>query len=63
MKVKLDDVIDALEFVNSGIDSSAYYNDKRNEFIYISEYSDMNVKIFTIIVSNYLQNIILMSMK
>lgn len=41
MKVKLDDVIDALEFVNSGIDSSAYYNDKRNEFIYISEYSDI----------------------
>ncbi len=42
MKIKLDDVIDVLEFINDGIDSSAYYNDKTNEFIYIDEYSDMN---------------------
>ena len=41
MKVKLDDVILALEFVHSEIDSSAYYNDKTNEFIYIGDYSDM----------------------
>lgn len=42
MKVKLEDVIDALEFVNDGIDSSAYYNDKINKFIYIGDYSDMS---------------------
>ncbi len=42
MKIKLDDVIDALEFVNSGIDSSVHYNEKTNEFIYISDYSDMD---------------------
>ena len=35
MKVKLDDVIEMLEFVNDGMDSSAYYNDKTNEYIYI----------------------------
>lgn len=42
MKVKLDDVIEMLEFVNDGMDSSAYYNDKTNEFIYIGDYSDMS---------------------
>lgn len=37
MKVKLDDVIDALEFINDGMDSSAYYNDKTmNLFILMS---------------------------
>lgn len=44
MKVKLEDVIDALEFINSGMDSSAYYDDKKNEFIYISEYSDITAE-------------------
>ena len=42
MKVKLDDVIEMLEFVNDGMDSSAYYNDNTNEFIYIGDYSDMS---------------------
>ncbi len=42
MKVKLDDVIEMLEFVNNEMDSSAYYNDKTNEFIYIDDYSDMS---------------------
>ncbi len=42
MKVKLDDVIEMLEFVNDGMDSSAYYNDKTNEFIYIGDYSDLS---------------------
>ncbi len=42
IKVKLDDVIEMLEFVNDGMDSSAYYNDKTNEFIYIDDYLDMS---------------------
>lgn len=41
MKVKLTDVIDALEFINSEMDFSVYYNDKTSEFIYINDYSDM----------------------
>ncbi len=40
-KIKLDDVIDALEFVNSGMDCNVYYDDKTNKFIYIGDYSDM----------------------
>ncbi len=43
MKVKLDDVIMALEFINSGIDCSAYYDDQKNDFIYIGDYSDMTI--------------------
>ena len=44
MKVKLNDVIETLEFVNDGLDSNAFYNDKTNEFIYIGDYSDMTVE-------------------
>lgn len=42
MKVKLDDIINALEFANSGIDSNAYFNPKTKEIIYIDEFSDMS---------------------
>lgn len=31
----------ALEFVNSGIDCMAYYDEERNEFIYVGEYVDV----------------------
>ena len=40
MKVKLDDIIDALEFVNSDIDSSAYLNPNTYEIVYVDEFSD-----------------------
>ncbi len=42
MKVKLDDVIDALEFVNAGIDNTAYFNPKTYEITYFGEYTDIN---------------------
>ena len=42
MKVKLDDVIEMLEFLNQDMDSSAYYNEKTNEFIYLNQFSDMS---------------------
>lgn len=42
MKVKLGDIIDALEFANSGTDSNAYFNPKTKEIIYIDEFTDMN---------------------
>lgn len=42
MKVKLDDIINALEFANSGIDNNAYFNPKTKEIIYIDEFSDMS---------------------
>ena len=40
MKVKLDDIIDALEFVNCGMDTSAYLNPETYEIVYIDDYSD-----------------------
>ncbi len=42
MKVKLDDVIEALEFVN--MEHDAYYNPLKNEFFYsdIGDYTDLN---------------------
>ena len=38
--VKLNDIIDALEFVNMGIDSYAYFNPKENEIFYVNEYNN-----------------------
>jgi len=42
MKVKLDDVIEALDFVN--MEHDAYYNPLKNEFFYsdIGDYTDLN---------------------
>ncbi len=42
MKVKLNDVIDTLDFVN--LEHDAYYNPLKNEFFYsnIGEYTDLN---------------------
>ncbi len=37
MKIELDEVIDALEFVNGGIDSSAFFNPDTYEIIYVSD--------------------------
>ena len=42
MKVKLDDVIMALEFANNGIDSNAYFNPETYEIVYIDEFMDMD---------------------
>ena len=42
MKVKLDDIIDALEFVNFGVDTCAYLNSKTGEITYIDDYIDFN---------------------
>ena len=38
MKVKLDDIIDALEFVNDGMDISAYLNTKTYKIIFIDDF-------------------------
>ena len=38
MKVKLDNIIEALEFVNDGMDTSAYLNPKTCEIVYIDEF-------------------------
>lgn len=42
MKVKLDDVVEALDFVN--MEHDAYYNPLKNEFFYsdIGDYTDLN---------------------
>ena len=37
--IKLNDVIDALEFVNMGIETYAYYNPKDNKIFYIDDYN------------------------
>ena len=42
MKVKLDDIIEALEFVNMGQDTEAYLNPKTGEIVYIDEYIDIS---------------------
>lgn len=39
MKVKLEDVIEGLEFVNDGMDTTGYYNPKTKEIDYVDEYS------------------------
>ena len=36
--IKLNEVIDGLEFVNSGLDTNAYFNPDKNEMFYIGEY-------------------------
>lgn len=36
--IKLNEVIDGLEFVNSGLDTNAYFNPDKNEIFYIGEY-------------------------
>lgn len=40
MKVKLDAIIEALEFVNFGMDTSAYLNPKTYEIVYIDEFTE-----------------------
>ena len=44
MKVKLDDIIEALEFVNMGMDTYAYLNPKTGEISYIDDYMDINAE-------------------
>ena len=36
--IKLNEVIDGLEFVNDGLDAHAYFNPDKNEIFYIGEY-------------------------
>ena len=36
--IKLNDVIEGLEFVNDGLDTYAYFNPDKNEIFYIGEY-------------------------
>ena len=36
--IKLNEVIDGLEFINSGLDTNAYFNPDKNEIFYIGEY-------------------------
>lgn len=36
--IKLNEVIDGLEFVDSGLDTNAYFNPDKNEIFYIGEY-------------------------
>lgn len=38
MMIKLNEVIDGLEFVNDGLDTYAYFNPDKNEIFYIGEY-------------------------
>ena len=40
MKVKLDNIIEALEFVNLGMDTSAYLNPKTYEIVYMDEFME-----------------------
>ena len=42
MKVKLNDIIDALEFVNDGMDTTAYLNPENLKIVYIDDYSDIS---------------------
>ncbi len=39
MKVKLDEIIEALEFTNDGMDTSAYFNPQTYEIVYIDEFT------------------------
>ena len=43
MKVKLDDIIDALEFVNDGMDTSAYLNPENLKIVDIDDYTDPKI--------------------
>lgn len=38
VKVKLNEIVDALEFVNYGMDSSAYFNPETKEISYIDDF-------------------------
>ncbi len=42
MKVKLNDIIEALEFVNDGMDTTAYLNPENLEIVYIDDYIDIS---------------------
>ncbi len=42
MKVKLNDIIDALEFVNLGMDTTAYLNPENLKIVYIDDYIDIS---------------------
>ena len=42
MKVKLNDIIDALEFVNDGMDTTAYLNPENLKIVYIDDYIDIS---------------------
>ena len=42
MKVKLNDIIEALEFVNMGQDTEAYLNPKTYEIVYVDEYINIS---------------------
>ena len=42
MKVKLDDIIDALEFVNDGMNTTAYLNPENLKIVYIDDYTDIS---------------------
>ena len=41
MKVKIDDIIMALEYVNTGIDNRAYFNPKTKEIVYVGDCIDI----------------------
>ncbi len=41
MKVKLDEIIEALEFVNDGIDSYAFFDPETKEIYYIGVYTNI----------------------
>lgn len=40
--IKLNDVIDGLEFVNDDLDTHAYFNPDKNEIFYIGEYDTLD---------------------
>ena len=42
MKVKLDDIIEALEFVNAGMDTTAYLDPENLKIVYIDDYIDIS---------------------
>ena len=42
--IKLNEVIDGLEFVNGGLDTHAYFNPDKNEIFYIGEYDTFDDK-------------------
>ena len=54
MKVKLDDIIDALEFINDGMDTRAYLNPVNNDIVYINEYTDISTEEMEKIYDEYL---------
>ncbi len=44
MKVKLDDIMEALEFVHDGMDANAYLNPETYEIVYIDEYMNISAE-------------------